>query len=68
MIVACDGIVLEDIEADGGFDLDLGVVDLGGERDLGRLEGVIGREDDREEEDATSVGRVSLYAIEHQRT
>lgn len=38
----------------------LGVVDLGGERDLGRLERVVGREPDLEEEDTARVRRVAL--------
>ena len=38
----------------------LGVVDLGGEGDLGRLEGVVGGEGDGEEEDAARVWAVRL--------
>jgi hypothetical protein len=38
----------------------LGVVDLGREGDFGRLERVIGREGDVEEEDAARVWRVTL--------
>lgn len=36
------------------------MVDAGGEVDLGRLEGVIGREMDGQEKDTSRVGRVTL--------
>lgn len=35
------------------------MVDLGGERNLGGLEGVVGREGDGEEEDTTGIRRVT---------
>lgn len=41
---------------------ELGVVDFGGEGDFGRLEGVVGREGDVQEEDAARVRRVALRA------
>lgn len=40
------------------------MVDLGREGDLGRLERVVGRERDREEEDAARVGRVALQGAQ----
>lgn len=43
----------------------LWVVDLCGERDLGRLERVVGRERDRQEEHSTAVRRVTLYKRMH---
>ena len=51
-------LVLEDVEADGPITIDVHVVHLGGEGDLGRLEGVVGREVDVEKEDSLVVGRV----------
>ena len=39
------------------------MVDLGGEADFGRLEGVVGGEGDGEEEDTASVWRVTLRRV-----
>jgi hypothetical protein len=39
------------------------VVDLGREADLGRLEGVVGREGDGEEENASCIRRVTLDEV-----
>lgn len=44
----------------GGAGNVLGVVDLGGEGDLGRLERVVGREGDGEEEDSAGVRAIGL--------
>jgi hypothetical protein len=52
-------LVAQDVEADAAVAVDVGVVDAGGEVDLGRLEGVVGGEVDGEEEDAAAVGRVA---------
>lgn len=52
-------MIPEDIETDAAVAVDIGVVDLGGERDLGGLEGVVGREGNGEEKDTARVGRVT---------
>ena len=49
-------LVLKDVEADGAIAVDVTVIDFGREGDLGRLEGVVGREMDVEEEDTIMVG------------
>ena len=46
-------LVLQDVKADCTVAVDIAVVDLSGEGHLGRLEGVVGRELDVQEEDAT---------------
>ena len=51
-------LILEDVEADGAVAVDVSMVNFRCEGDLGRLEGVVGREDDVQKEDATRVGRV----------
>lgn len=56
-------LVSENVEADAAVGVDVGVVDSGGEVDLGRLEGVVGREVDGEEEDAPSIWRFRLQEI-----
>lgn len=48
-------LVPQDIETDRTVRVDVRVVDLGREADLGRLEGVVGGESDGEEEDAAGV-------------
>ena len=48
-------LVPQDIQTDRTVGVDIGVIDLGREADLGRLEGVVGGESDREEEHAASV-------------
>ena len=48
-------LVPQDIETDRAVGVDVRVVDLGREADLGRLEGVVGGEGDREEKDASGV-------------
>ena len=48
-------LVSQDVQADAAVRVDVGVVDAGGEVDLGRLEGVVGREVDGEEEDTSGV-------------
>lgn len=53
-------LVPEDIQTDAAVGVDVGVVDAGGEVDLGRLEWVVGREVNGEEEDASRVWRVTL--------
>ena len=51
-------LVLKDVQADRAVAVDVHMVDLRSEGDLGRLEGVVGREVDVQEEDALVVGRV----------
>ena len=51
-------LVLQDVEADGAVGVDVRMVNFRRERDLGRLERIVGREVDVEEEDAARVGRV----------
>src|ERR1700712_4619945 len=52
-------LVSQDVQADAAVAVDVRVVDAGGEVDLRRLEGVVGGEVDREEEDAAGVGGVA---------
>lgn len=49
-------LVPQDVETDTAVGVDVGVVDAGGEVDLGGLERVVGREMDCEEENAPRVG------------
>ena len=53
-------LVSQNVQADAAVGVDVGVVDARGEVDLGRLERVVGREVDGEEEDAARVRRVAL--------
>jgi len=55
-------LVPQDIKTDGPIGVDVGVIDLGREADLGRLEGVIDRERDGEEKDTASIRRIPLVA------
>jgi hypothetical protein len=48
-------LVSQNVQADATVGVDVGVVDAGREVDLRWLEGVVGREVDREEEDAARV-------------
>ena len=48
-------LIPEDIQTDRPVRVDVRVVDLGREADLGGLEGVVGGESDGKEEDATGV-------------
>lgn len=48
-------MIPQDIQADRAIGIDVGVVNLGRETDLGWLERIIGRESDREEENTASV-------------
>lgn len=52
-------LVPENVETDAAVAVDVGVVDLGGEGNLGGLEGVVGRESDGEEEDTAGVRGVT---------
>lgn len=56
-------MVSQNVEADAAVTVDVGVVDASGEVDLGRLEGVVCREVDGEEEDTTGVWRVLLQRL-----
>lgn len=53
-------LIPQDVQADAAVGVDVGVVDAGGEVDLGWLEGVVRREVDGEEEDTSRVWRVGL--------
>lgn len=53
-------LTLEDVEADATQLVDVGVVDLGKEADLGRGHGVVIREEEFELEDATCVGLLAI--------
>lgn len=53
-------MVSQDIQANRAVGVDVWVVDLGREADLGGLEWVIGGERDGEEEDTASIRRVTL--------
>ena len=55
-------LVPQDIKTDGTVCVDIGVINLGREADLGRLEGVIDWERDGEEEDTASIRRLPLVA------
>lgn len=48
-------MVTQDVETNAAVGVDVGVVDAGGEVDLRRLERVVGRELDVEEEDTSRV-------------
>ena len=56
-------MVPQDIQTDAAIGVDVGVVDASGEVDLRGLEGVVGREVDGEEENASRVWRVTLESI-----
>jgi hypothetical protein len=56
-------LVSENVEADAAVGVDVGVVDSRGEVDLGRLEGIVGREVDSQEENAPSIWRFRLHQI-----
>lgn len=53
-------MVTQDVETDASVGVDVGVVDASAEVDLGRLEWVVGREVDCEEENTSRVRRVTL--------
>jgi hypothetical protein len=53
-------LVSQNVQTDAAVGVDIGVVDASGEVDLGRLEGVIGREVDGKEEDTARVWGVTL--------
>lgn len=55
-------MVPQDVEADRAVGIDVGVVDLGREADLGRFEGIIDWERDREEENTAGIRRLPLVA------
>ena len=53
-------LVLEDVETDASVGVDVRVVDSGAEGDFRRLERIVDREVDVQEEQASSVRRVVL--------
>lgn len=53
-------LVTQDVETDAAVGVDVWMVDASAEVDLGRLERVVGREVDCEEENAARVRRVTL--------
>lgn len=54
-------MVPQDVQTDAAVRVDVGVVDASGEVDLRGLEGVVGREVDVQEENASRVWRVALW-------
>lgn len=58
-------MVSENVQTDAAVAVDVGVVDAGGEVDLGRLEGVVCGEVDGEEEDTARVWGVTLRIVSH---
>jgi len=58
-------LVSENVQTDAAVAVDVGVVDTGGEVDLGRLEGVVCGEVDGEEEDTARVWGVTLNTVSH---
>ena len=48
-------LVLQDVQTDGSIGIDVGMVDSSGEGDLGRLEWIVGRELDVQEEHSMLV-------------
>jgi hypothetical protein len=56
-------LVSQNVQADATVRVDVGVVDAGGEVDLGRLERVVGREVNREEKDTARVWGVALQNL-----
>lgn len=53
-------LVPQDVQTDAAVRVDVGVVDASGEVDLRGLEGVVGREVDVQEENASRVWRLAL--------
>ena len=49
-------LVFQDVEADASLTIDVGMKDAGAERDLGRAEGIVGREGDSQREESSCVG------------
>lgn len=56
-------MVPQDVQTDTAVRVDVGVVDTSGEVDLWGLEGVVGREVNVEEENASGVWRVALREV-----
>jgi hypothetical protein len=56
-------LVAQNVQADAAIGVDVGVVDAGGEVDLGRLEGIVCREVDGQEEDTALEWRVALRSV-----
>lgn len=48
-------LIPQNVQANRAIRIDVGMVNLGGEADFGRFEGVVGREGNGEEKDAASV-------------
>ena len=53
-------LITQNVQADAAVRVDVGVVDTGGEVNLGGLEGVVGREVYRKEEDTARVWAFTL--------
>lgn len=58
-------LVSQNVQTNAAVRVDVGVVDTSGEVDLWGLEGVVGREMNVQEENATGVWRVTLHTISH---
>ena len=56
-------LIAQNVQADATVRVDIGVVNAGGEVDLGRLEGVVGREVYRKEEDTARVWAFTLQDV-----
>jgi hypothetical protein len=57
-------LIPQDVQTNRAIAVDVGMVDLGREADLGRFEGIICGECDGKEEDATRVWRIALCVKE----
>lgn len=53
-------LISQNVQTNAAIGVDVWVVDLGGEADFGRLEGVIGGESNRKEKNASCIRRVTL--------
>lgn len=53
-------LIPQNVQTDRSIRIDIRVINLCSEADFGRLEGIIGREDDVQEKDTASIWRVSL--------
>ena len=56
-------MVSQNVQANAAIRVDVGVVNSGGEVDLWRLKGVVGRELDIQEEHARGIWRVRLQQV-----
>lgn len=65
----CRGpLVPQDIKTNGTIRVDIGVINLGREADLGRFEGIVDWEDDGKEKNTPGIGRIPLCHRKNQYT